>query len=82
MPAKSSTWVSTARQSRTSDYAEFIENIPKPGRGPDVRGASPAGAMLLVGEFALRYLAHAKAYYARDGVPTGEHVTIRSLSVP
>ena len=42
--------------------------------------ARPGG--LLVGELALRYLAHAKAYYARDGVPTGEHVTIRSSLAP
>lgn len=40
--------------------------------------AEPApGASLLVGEIVLLYYKHAQRYYVRDGVPTGEHVTIR-----
>ena len=31
----------------------------------------------MVGECVLRFEAHARIYYARDGVPTGEHTTIR-----
>jgi hypothetical protein len=30
----------------------------------------------LIGEVVLKYRAYAEKYYARDGVPTGEHVTI------
>ncbi len=31
----------------------------------------------MIGEVTTRFQAHALKYYARDGVPTGEHVTIR-----
>ncbi len=63
-------------------YDDFIETIPKPPEEVTTfaEPARPGG--LLVGELALRYLAHAKAYYAREGVPTGEHVTIRSSLAP
>ena len=47
------------------------------------RSADPTpGTVLLVGECVLRYQAHARTYYTRDGVPTGEHVTIRNALRP
>ncbi len=57
-------------------YARFIACIPKPE--PVVKIAEPApGASFLVGEIVLKFFNHAKEYYVRDGVPTGEHETIR-----
>jgi len=57
-------------------YARFISNLPK--LEEPVKFAEPAlGVPLLVGEIVLRYYHHAQRYYVRDGVPTGEHVTIR-----
>ena len=47
----------------------------------DDRRAAP-GASLLVGEIVLRFFDHAKGYYVRNGVPTGEHVTIRCCLRP
>ena len=38
--------------------------------------------MLLIGEAAEHYEAHALRYYSRDGVPTGEHITIRAALRP
>jgi integrase len=63
-------------------YAQFIASIPKPedeGKPPE-----PApGAVLMVGEIILHYLAHAKSYYVHaDGTPTGEHETIRAVLRP
>jgi len=63
-------------------YAQFVANLPKPEEEGATFAEPSPGVTLLVGEIALRYLAHARAYYARDGVPTGEHVTIRSALKP
>jgi len=61
-------------------YAQFIAGLPKPD---EVNLVEPApGKVALVGEVVLRYQAHAETYYARDGVPTGEHVTIRCALRP
>ncbi len=58
-------------------YARFIADLPK--QEEPAKLAEPIhGASLLVGEIVLRYYQHAQAYYVRDGVPTGEHVTIRA----
>src|SRR5271157_431307 len=58
-------------------YARLIANLPKPEE--PVKLAEPVpGASYLVGEIVLRYYQHAQGYYVRDGVPTGEHVTIRA----
>jgi integrase len=62
-------------------YAEFIAQLPRPEESPIVIEALP-GARLLVGEVTLRYFKHAQRYYVRGGVPTGEHVTIRSSLKP
>ena len=59
-------------------YAKFVTSLPKMAEAATPTFAEPApGAILLVGEVVLRYLAHAKGYYARDGVPTSESTTIR-----
>ncbi len=58
-------------------YAAFVASIPKVEESTTTTFADPApGAVLLIGEIVLRYGVHAKSYYARDGVPTGEHTTI------
>jgi integrase len=36
----------------------------------------------MVGECVLRFQEHARTYYTRDGIPTGEHVTIRNALRP
>jgi integrase len=63
-------------------YAQFIATIPK----PEEEGAPPeaaAGAILLVGEIILHYLAHAKRYYVhQDGTQTGESETIKAVLRP
>lgn len=67
-------------------YARFIANLPKQGEGAasarPAKAASLAEASLLVGDVVLRFYEHAKGYYARNGVPTGEHVTIRCCLRP
>lgn len=62
-------------------YARFIANLPKPDEPPRPAQAV-IGTPLLVGEIALRFFEHAKGYYARNGVPTGEHITIRACLKP
>ena len=56
--------------------ARFIAGIPKPEEVAKIAEPIP-GVSLLVGEIVLRYYEHAQRYYVRNGVPTGEHVTIR-----
>jgi integrase len=62
-------------------YDAFIANLPKQGETVAVTAPAP-GVVPLVGEVTLKYQAHAETYYVRDGVPTGEHVTIRCALVP
>jgi integrase len=68
------------RESREA-YAEFITNLPKLD-APAEPAVLVAGAPLLVSEITLRYFRHAKQYYRKNGVPTGEHVTVRSALRP
>jgi integrase len=62
-------------------YAEFVAKLPK-SDGPPTFSDPPLGTVLLVGECVVRYQEHARTYYAREGVPTGEHVTIRNALRP
>ena len=62
-------------------YAAFVARLPKP-EDPTTPPEPAPGAILMVGEIVLHYNAHALRYYARDGVPTGEHVTIRAALRP
>ena len=57
-------------------YARFIASMPKPSNQA-IKAEPAPGVVLLVGECVLRFEVHARTYYARDGVPTGEHITIR-----
>jgi integrase len=57
-------------------YARFVGALPKPSDRGKLAEPAP-GATLLVGECVERFYAHSRLYYARDGVPTGEHTTIR-----
>jgi hypothetical protein len=57
-------------------YARFIASIPKPSNQAVTAELAP-GAVLLVGECVNLFYQHTQVYYARDGVPTGEHTTIR-----
>ncbi len=57
-------------------YAELVAKLPKPD-GPIAFTDPLPGTVLMVGECVARFSEHARTYYARDGVPTGEHVTIR-----
>jgi integrase len=63
-------------------YARFVAKLPKPGESVPPVAQPPPGVTPLVGEVVLLYLAHAERYYARDGIPTGEHVTIRCTLGP
>jgi hypothetical protein len=63
-------------------YAQFVSKLPKRGEEPTRVAAPPPGVMPLIGEVVLLYLAHAEEYYVRDGIATGEHVTIRCTLVP
>jgi integrase len=63
-------------------FARFIESIPKPPEEVTTFADPVPGVVPLIGEIVPRYLAHAKVYYARDGVPTGEHVTVRCALAP
>jgi integrase len=70
-------------------YAAFIQQIPKRKEGviyaaptkPET-GDQEASAPLLVGELVLQFFEHAKVYYRCNGVPTGEHITIRACLRP
>ncbi len=62
-------------------YARFVANLPKPDEQTALAAPSP-GTPLLVTEIILRYFRHTKVYYAKDGKPTGEHVTVRSSLRP
>jgi integrase len=62
-------------------YAEFVAKLPKPDGPPTFTDPLP-GTVLMVGECVLRFQEHARTYYTRDGVPTGEHVTIRNALRP
>jgi integrase len=62
-------------------YARFVAGLTTPGTPPKVVELPP-GVTMLVGEVILLYIDHAEKYYSRDGVPTGEHVTIRSALTP
>jgi hypothetical protein len=65
-------------QASREAYAAFIAQLPKNDGPAAVTVAEPApGVTLMVGEVTTRFQKHAEKYYARDGVPTGEHVTIR-----
>ncbi len=55
-------------------YAKFLAAIPKPGT--EVIVVASPGTVPLIGEAVLKYQTYAEKYYSRDGVPTGEHVTI------
>src|SRR5271156_3115987 len=57
-------------------YAAFVAALPKPGDPAKLRQPT-RGVVLLIGEAAEHYEAHALEYYSRDGAPTGEHTTIR-----
>jgi integrase len=62
-------------------YARFIASIPKAGE--KAAAAEPApGVVLLVSECVERFYQHALVYYARDGVQTGEHITVRCALRP
>ena len=61
-------------------YDKFIANLPKPGQ--EVVTIASSNIVPLIGEVVLKYQAYAEKYYARDGVPTGEHVTIRCALRP
>ena len=58
-------------------YAKFIANLPKPAESVLIVGGSP-----LVGEIVLKYLAHCRQRYVRDGVQTGEAGTIKAALTP
>ena len=58
-------------------YANFVANLPKPPEAVIVAGTSP-----LVGELVLQYLAYCRQRYVRDGVQTGEAMTIKSALSP
>ena len=62
-------------------YARFIANLPQTNKPAKLAEAIP-GASLLVGEIVLRFFEHAKGYYVRNGVATGEHITIRACLRP
>jgi len=47
-----------------------------------VREATEPEKTLLVGEVVLRFFEHAKGYHVRNGIPTGEHITIRACLRP
>jgi integrase len=57
-------------------YAQFVASIPRPGESTKPRQPVP-GVVLMVGECVELFYQHAQTYYARDGVPTGEHTTMR-----
>ena len=59
----------------------FIGSIPKPA-DPTKQPQPAAGAVLLVGDAVLQFNAPALTYYARDGVATGEHLTVRCALRP
>ena len=57
--------------------------LPCPSRRhPDSLDEADGGSPLFVGEVVVQYQAHAETHYARDGVPTGEHVTVRGSLQP
>jgi integrase len=68
------------------EYQRFIAELQKPEPLPPVELPPPPepveGDVLLVSELILHYYQHAKAYYVRNGVPTGEHTTIRAALRP
>ncbi len=68
-------------QASLEAYAEFVSKLPKPD-GPVTFTDPTPGTVLLIGECVLRYEAHARSYYTRDGGPTGEHVTIHNALRP
>jgi integrase len=57
------------------------ELVPKVEVAPAPREPRP-GDPLLVGEIVARYQEYAKSYYARDGIATGEHITVRNALRP
>jgi integrase len=63
-------------QASLEAYAQFVAKLPKPD-GPVTFVDPLPGTILLVGECVKRFQEHARTYYARDGVPTGEHITVR-----
>jgi site-specific recombinase XerD len=67
-------------------YQRFIAGLPKPEPLPPVELPPPPepveGDVLLVSEVILHYYQHAKAYYVRNGKPTGEHATVRAALRP
>jgi integrase len=62
-------------------YARFIASIPKLAEKSVLTEPTP-GAVLTVGECVLRFYQHAQVYYARDGIQTGEHITVRCALRP
>jgi integrase len=60
-------------------YARFLANLP------ELEAPAPAARPdpdLPVSVLILRYFRYAEAYYVKNGVPTGEHVTVRSSLRP
>lgn len=63
-------------------YGRFVATLPKTGESPAPTAELAPGETLLVSEIVLRYYHHAKAYYTKDGLPTGEHITVRCALRP
>jgi integrase len=61
-------------------YARFLASIGKPAASALPEPGQ--GEVVTVAEIVLRYYKHARVYYCRAGVPTGEHVTVRSCLRP
>jgi integrase len=62
-------------------YAEFIASLPKPDEPAPPARPLP-GADLAVSQLIWHYYEHAREYYVKDGVPTGEHMTVRAALRP
>jgi integrase len=62
-------------------YDRLVSALPKLAP-PVVPDEPDPCSPLLVGEVVLLYLAHAERYYTREGIATGEHVTIRCTLSP
>jgi hypothetical protein len=57
-------------------YGRFVASLPKRSDSPTPTNDRAPGSMTLVSEVVLRLYHHAKAYYTKDGLPTGEHITV------
>jgi integrase len=64
-------------------YTRFIANLTSEDKQlPPDRSSAREASTLVVGELVMAFYTHAQQYYSRDGVPTGEHITIRSCLRP